>query len=163
MSLSLESVQVENPKSLNLIFGQSHFIKTIEDIYECLIQSALGIKFGVAFCEASGPCLIRTEGNDKDLIELASKNAQKIGCGHTFIIFLDNAFPINVLTALRHVPEIVNFYAATANPLQVVVAVSEQGRGVMGVIDGSSPKGIENEEEKEARMQFLRKIGYKRH
>ncbi|KAH0801108.1 adenosine monophosphate-protein transferase [Histomonas meleagridis] len=163
MAVSFELVQVENPEELNLIFGQSHFIKTVEDIYETLIQSAPGIKFGLAFCEASGPCLIRTEGNDPELVDLATKNAQKIGCGHTFIIFLKNVFPINVLQSLRNVPEIVTLFAATANPLQVVVAKSEQGRGVMGVIDGFAPKGVETAEDKEGRMQLLRKFGYKLH
>ena len=163
MAVSFELVQVENPGELNLIFGQSHFIKTVEDIYETLIQSAPGIKFGFAFCEASGPCLIRNEGNDQELVDLATKNAEKIGCGHTFIIFLKNVFPINVLQSLRNVPEIVTLFAATANPLQVVVAKSEQGRGVMGVIDGFSPKGIEGPNEKEERMQLLRKFGYKLH
>lgn len=161
MSLNLKLVQVENPRELNLIFGQSHFIKTVEDIYECLIQSAPGIKFGIAFCEASGPCLIRTEGNDAELVALARRNAEQIACGHTFIVFLDNAFPINVLSSLRSVPEIVNVFAATANPLQVVVAESEQGRGVMGVIDGAAPKGVETEKDKEDRKRFLRTIGYK--
>ena len=163
MSVELELVQVENPNELNLIFGQSHFIKTVEDIYEALIQSCPGIKFGLAFCEASGPCLIRNDGNDEELIQLATKNAEKIGCGHSFIIFIKDAFPINVLHALRTVAEIVTLYAATANPLQVVVAKSEQGRGVMGVIDGFSPKGVENEQDKEDRMQLLRRFGYKRH
>ena len=163
MSVELELVQVENPNELNMIFGQSHFIKTVEDIYEALIQSCPGIKFGLAFCEASGPCLIRNDGNDETLIELATKNAQKIGCGHSFIIFIKDAFPINVLHALRTVAEIVTLYAATANPLQVVVAKSEQGRGVMGVIDGFSPKGVESEQDKEERMQLLRRFGYKRH
>ena len=163
MSVELELVQVENPEELNLIFGQSHFIKTVEDIYEALIQSCMGIKFGIAFCEASGPCLIRTEGNDDALIALAQKNAEKIGCGHSFIIFIKDAFPINILQGLRTVAEIVTLFAATANPLQVVVAKSAQGRGVMGVIDGGAPKGVESAEDKEARMQLLRKFGYKRH
>ena len=161
MSVNLEIVQVENPKELNLIFGQSHFIKTVEDLYECLISSAPGIKFGIAFCEASGPCLIRKDGNDADLVELAVKNAQKIGCGHSFIIFLDGVFPINVMHALRQVPEIVNIYCATANPLQVIVAKTEQGRGVVSVIDGYAPKGVEDEENTQKRKDFLRMIGYK--
>ena len=163
MSVKLEVVQVENPKELNLIFGQSHFIKTVEDLYEQLIQSAMGIKFGIAFCEASGECKIRTAGNDADLEALACKNAQLIGCGHSFIIFIDNAFPINILQGLRNVAEIVTLYAATANPLQVIVAVTEQGRGVMGVVDGFAPKGVENAEDKEARMALLRRFGYKLH
>lgn len=161
MSVQLELVQVENPNELNLIFGQSHFIKTVEDLYECLIQSCPGIKFGIAFCEASGPCLIRTEGNDPELVTLAQKNAEKIGCGHSFIVFLKDAFPVNVLKSVQSVAEIVNIFAATANPLQVVVAKSEQGRGVMGVIDGFSPKGVEKEEDKKNRHSFLRTIHYK--
>ena len=161
MSVQLELVQVENPNELNLIFGQSHFIKTVEDLYECLVQSCPGIKFGIAFCEASGPCLIRTDGNDPELVTLAQKNAEKIGCGHSFIVFLKDAFPINVLKSVQSVAEIVNIFAATANPLQVVVAKSDQGRGVMGVIDGFSPKGVEKEEDKKARHDFLRMIHYK--
>ena len=163
MSVELELVQVENPNELNLIFGQSHFIKTVEVIDEALIQSCPSIKFGIAFCEASGPCLIRTDGNDNELIALAQKNAEKIGCGHSFIIFIKDAFPINVLHCLRTVAEIVTLFAATANPLQVVVAKSSQGRGVMGVIDGGAPKGVESEQDKEERMQLLRKFGYKKH
>ena len=161
MSVQLELVQVENPNELNLIFGQSHFIKTVEDLYECLVQSCPGIKFGIAFCEASGPCLIRTDGNDPELVTLAQKNAEKIGCGHSFIVFLKDAFPINVLKSVQSVAEIVNIFAATANPLQVVVAKSDQGRGVMGVIDGFSPKGVEKEEDKKARHDFLRMIHHK--
>ena len=161
MSVNLEIVQVENPNELNLIFGQSHFIKTVEDVYECLISSAPGIKFGVAFCEASGPCLIRKDGNDQELIDLAVKNAQNIGCGHSFIIFLKNCFPINVLQSLKHVQEIVNIYCATANPVQVIVAKTEQGRGVVSVVDGFSPKGVEDEKETQGRKDFLRMIGYK--
>lgn len=173
----LEVVTVNNPKSLNLIFGQSHFIKTVEDCYEALVTSSTSLKFGIAFCEASGPRLIRWDGNDKDLIELAKENAQRVGCGHTFFIFMDGGFPINVMHALKNVPEIVHIFCATANPLQVVVAKTEQGRGVMGVIgedcnritmayrflaDGGSPLGVENEQHQQERKDFLRKIGYKR-
>lgn len=161
MSVNLEIVPVENPNELNLIFGQSHFIKTVEDIYECLISAAPGIKFGIAFCEASGPCLIRKDGNDQELIDLAVKNAQKIGCGHSFIIFLKDCFPINVLQSLKRVQEIVNIFCATANPLQVIVAKTEQGRGVVSVIDGFAPKGVEGEKETQERKDFLRMIGYK--
>ena len=161
MSVQLELVQVENPNELNLIFGQSHFIKTVEGLYECLVQSCPGIKFGIAFCEASGPCLIRTEGNDNELVTLATKNAEKIACGHSFIIFMKDAFPVNVLKSVQSVTEIVNIFAATANPLQVVVAKSEQGRGVMGVIDGFAPKGVETAEDKQKRTKFLRDIHYK--
>jgi uncharacterized protein len=160
-TVTFELVQVENPESKNLIFGQSHFIKTVEDLHETLISSVPGIKFGVAFCEASGPKLIRTTGTDQKMIALACMNAKKIGCGHTFVIFLENAFPINMLRDIKLVPEVVHIFCATANPLQVVVAQSQQGRGVMGVIDGESPLGIENEEEKKDRYAFLRTIGYK--
>jgi adenosine/AMP kinase len=163
MSVQLELVQVENPEELNLIFGQSHFIKTVEDIYESLIQSAPGIKFGLAFSEASGPCLIRTDGNDQSLIDLATKNALRISAGHSFIIFLKDAFPINVLQSLRNVSELVTFYAATANPLQVIIAKSAQGRGVIGVIDGGASQGVESETDKEERLLLLRQFGYKRH
>jgi adenosine/AMP kinase len=163
MSVELELVQIENPEELNLVFGQSHFIKTVEDFYETHIQSAPGIKFGLAFSEASGPCLIRSDGNDDALIQLAIKNSQKIEAGHTFIIFLKDAFPINILQSLRNVSEFVTLFAATANPLQVVIGKSAQGRGVLGVIDGFSPKGVESAADKEDRQVFLRKIGYKRH
>jgi adenosine/AMP kinase len=163
MSVATELVQIENPEELNLILGQSHFIKTVEDFYETLIQSAPGIKFGLAFSEASGPCLIRSDGNDEALIQLAIKNCQNIGAGHSFIIFLKDGFPINVLQSLRNVPEFVTLFAATANPLQVLIAKSAQGRGIIGVIDGGSPKGVESTQDKEDRMAFLRTIGYKRH
>ena len=160
-AIELSMVQVENPKELNLIFGQSHFIKTIHDLYEACIGSGVSIKFGIAFCEASGPCLVRTEGNDEECVELAKKNALAVGCGHTFWIFLKDAFPLNVLNAVKMVPEVCHVFCATANPLQVVVATSSQGRGIMGVIDGSSPKGVESTEDKEKRNGFLRMIGYK--
>ena len=154
-------VQVENPNELNFIFGQAHFIKTAHDLYEACVGSGTAIKFGVAFCEASGPCLVRTEGNDEECIELAQKNALAAGCGHTFWIFMKNAFPINILNAVKAVPEVCHIFCATANPLQVIVASSAQGRGVMGVIDGAKPKGVETKEDKEARNGFLRMIGYK--
>ncbi len=149
------------PEESNLILGQSHFIKTVEDIYEALASSAAGIKFGLAFCEASGDCLIRFDGNDEDLKKIASENALKLGCGHSFNIVMKGAYPINVLTQLKAVPEVCTIYAATANPLQVVVAESEQGRGILGVIDGSKPKGIEDEKGVEWRKGFLKMIGYK--
>ena len=157
----MSMVQVENPKELNLIFGQSHFIKTVHDLYEVCVGSGISIKFGIAFCEASGPCLIRTEGNDEECIKLAEKNALAVGCGHTFWIFLKDAFPLHVLNAIKMVPEVCHIYCATANPLQVIVASSAQGRGVMGVIDGEKPKGVETAEDKNNRNAFLRKIGYK--
>jgi adenosine/AMP kinase len=163
MAVELELVQIENPDELNLIFGQSHFIKTVEDVYEALIQSCPGIKFGIAFCEASGPCLIRSDGNDQPLIELAVRNAEKVAAGHAFMIFLKDAFPINVIPGLRNVPELVTLFTATANPLQIVIAKTGQGRGVLGVIDGGASKGVETDQDKDERMLLLRRFGYKRH
>jgi adenosine/AMP kinase len=159
--MKTDLVQVKNPNMVNIIFGQSHFIKTVEDLHEALVSSVPNIQFGLAFCEASGERMIRTSGTSKDLINLAAENAQTIACGHTFIIFLGNAFPINVLAAIKAVPEVVTVFAATANPLQVVVAETEQGRGVMGVIDGETPMGIEDEAGTAKRKEFIRKIGYK--
>jgi len=159
--LTFHLVQVINPDSKNLIVGQSHFIKTVEDIHETLLTAVPNIKFGLAFCEASGVRLIRTSGTDPNMVKLATVNAKNAGCGHTFFLFLENAFPINVLNAVMTIPEVVTIFAATANPLQNVVAESEQGRGVMGVIDGGSPLGIENTEEMKERHSFLRTIGYK--
>ena len=157
----MEYVKIEIPEGCNVILGQSHFIKTVEDIYESLVSSVPNIKFGVGFCEASGDCLVRFTGNDDELRKKAAETAFKIGCGHSFIIFIKNAYPINVLTKLKQVDEIVNIYAATANPLQVIIEETEQGRGIIGVIDGFKPKGIEKEEDVEKRKEFLRKIGYK--
>jgi uncharacterized protein len=154
-------VPITNPDNKNFIFGQTHFIKSVEDIHETLITSVPGIKFGLAFAEASGPRLIRTSGTDETMIELATKNALAIGCGHTFIIFLENAFPINVLRDIKLVPEVVNIFCATANPTSVVVAEEGEGRGVMGVIDGGSPLGVEDADGKKQRKDFLRQIGYK--
>lgn len=154
-------IQVKNPDAKNLIFGQSHFIKTVEDLHEALTGAVPEIKFGLAFCEASGPRLIRSSGSDESMINLAVKNAKKVGCGHTFFIFLENAFPINVLNQVKMVPEVIRIFAATANPLQVIVGETEQGKGVLGVIDGGSPLGIEKAEDVKARKEFLRKIGYK--
>src|SRR5438034_7680264 len=161
MSVETELVPVENPSGLNLILGQTSFIKTAEDINEALIGSVPGIKFGVAFCEASGPCLVRVEGNDESLKTLAAKNALAVGAGHFFIIFLKDAYPINVLRALRDVPEIVTIFAATANPVDVIVAKTPRGRGVLGVVDGEKAKGVETEKDRAERIAFLRKIGYK--
>ncbi|MEM0473480.1 MAG: adenosine-specific kinase, partial [Candidatus Aenigmatarchaeota archaeon] len=138
----MEVVKVEIPEGCNVILGQSHFIKTVEDIYEALVTAVPNIKFGIGFCEASGDCLVRHDGNDEDLRKKAAETAFKIGCGHSFIIYIKNAYPINVLTKLRQVDEIVNIYAATANPLQVLIEETEQGRGILGVVDGSKPKGI---------------------
>jgi adenosine/AMP kinase len=155
-------IPVVKPEDVNLILGQTHFIKTVEDLYETLVSSVPGIKFGLAFCEASGACLIRSEGTDEEMIALAVENAKAIGAGHSFIIFLKDAYPINVLNAVKNCPEVCRIFCATANPCQVIIAESEQGRGIMGVIDGSSPKGVEDEAGKTWRKELLRKIGYKR-
>ena len=159
--MELTSVKIEKPISINFILGQSHFIKTVEDIHETLVSAVPGIKFGMAFCEASGKCLVRWSGTDEDMIELAKKNALALGAGHSFIIFLKNAFPINVLNAVKMVPEVCRIFCATANPVEVILAESQQGRGILGVIDGSSPKGVEDAEGIAWRTGFLRKIGYK--
>jgi adenosine/AMP kinase len=139
----------------------SHFIKTIEDLYEALMNAVPNIRFGIGFCESSGPCLVRHEGNDKELRKLAANKALEISCGHSFIIFLKNAYPINVLDKIKSAPEVCTIYAATANPLEIVIAETEQGRGIIGVIDGSKSKGIEAEEDARSRKEFVRKIGYK--
>lgn len=159
--MELEVIKIENPKNYNFILGQSHFIKTVEDLYEAIVGSVLGIKFGLAFCESSGPRLVRFAGNDEELIELAKKNAFNIGAGHSFIVFINNAYPINVLRAIKDVQEVCNIYCATANPVEVIVAKTEQGKGILGVIDGGSPLGIETEKDIEERKSLLRKIGYK--
>jgi adenosine/AMP kinase len=155
-------VPIEKPDDINFILGQSHFIKTVEDVHEALVTGVPGIKFGLAFCEASGKCLVRWSGNDPQMIELAHKNAMAIGAGHSFIIFLgSNFYPVNVLNAIKMVPEVCRIFCATANPTQVVVAESEQGRGILGVIDGFSPLGVEDDEGISWRKGFLRMIGYK--
>ena len=159
--MELKTVNIENPNELNFILGQTHFIKSVEDLHEALVTSVPGINFGLAFNEASGPCLIRRSGTDDTLVELAGKNAQAIGAGHMFIIFLDGSFPINVLPAIKAVPEVCHIICASANPVQVIVAETEQGRGILGVIDGTSPKGIETETDVKDRKAFLRTIGYK--
>jgi len=159
--MELKTVKIENPNELNMVLGQTHFIKTVEDVHEALVNTVPGIKFGFAFCESSGPRLVRYTGTDDELVELAKKNALKISAGHVFILFLGNAFPINILKALRDVPEIVRFFCATANPVEVIIAETEQGRGVLGVIDGLSTLGVETEEDIRERKEFLRKIGYK--
>lgn len=157
----LKLVQIEKPEDMNFILGQSHFIKTVEDLHEALVGAVPGIKFGAAFCEASGPRLVRWTGNDETCIALAQKNAQAIGAGHSFIIFLGNVFPINVLHLVRNVPEVCRVFCATANPTQVIVAESEQGRGIVGVIDGGAPLGVEGEKEIAERKAMLRRFGYK--
>ncbi len=159
--MDLKLVAIENPDGRNVILGQSHFIKTVEDLHEALVNAVPGIQFGVAFCEASGDCLVRHTGTDKSLEELAVRNAVAIGAGHTFVVVLGNAFPINVLPALRGTNEVCSIFCATANPVQVIVAETDQGRGVLGVIDGTSPRGIEDEAGISWRKNFLRRIGYK--
>lgn len=154
-------VDVKVPEGVNAILGQSHFIKTVEDLHEALVNAVPNIQFGLAFCESSGPCLVRVEGNDAPLKELASKTAYEISAGHSFIIFMRNAYPINVLDKVKAVPEVCNIYLATANPFQVIVAETEQGRGILGVVDGSASKGVEGEKDVQDRKTFLRKIGYK--
>jgi len=156
------SVKIIAPPYTNLILVQTHFIKSAEDLYEALISSAPGIKFGLAFSEASGKCLVRSEGNDDELIKAAQDNAIELGCGHSFIIFMRNSYPINVLNAIKNVQEVCNIFCATANSVEVVIAQTEQGRGVIGVIDGESPKGVESAKDREERISFLRTIGYKR-
>jgi len=160
--MELKTVRLEIPEGGNLIFGQTHFIKSVEDIYEAMVNTVPQMKFGVAFNEASGPCLVRADGNDEALKQLAIRNALAVGAGHTFVVVLRDAYPINVLTRLKDVPEVCNIFCATANPAEVVVAETEQGRGVLGVIDGSSPKGVETDQDAATRRDFLRKIGYKR-
>jgi uncharacterized protein len=159
--MELKIVNVEIPEGCNIILGQTHFIKTAEDLYEIIATTVPQAKFGIAFTEASGPCLIRTEGNDGNLITICTKNLQELGAGHVFCILFKNAFPINVLTQIKHCPEVCSIFCATANPLEVIIAESPMGRGVLGVIDGFSPKGVEGEEDKAQRKEFLRKIGYK--
>ncbi|HOA24243.1 MAG TPA: adenosine-specific kinase [Aggregatilineales bacterium] len=160
--MELKTVRIEKPEEINFILGQSHFIKTVEDIHEAIVQTVPGVKFGVAFAEASGPCLVRWSGTDDEMIELAKKNIQAIGAGHTFIVFLGKGvFPINVLNMIKQVPEVARIFCATANPTEVIVAETEQGRGVLGVVDGFSPKGVEQEPDIRHRKEFLRMIGYK--
>ncbi len=159
--MDLKIVQMDIPEECNLILAQSHFIKTVEDVYDALSSSAAGIKFGLAFSEASGECLVRHDGNDEELRKAAADNSLKLGCGHSLIILLKEAYPINVLNQLKSVPEVCRIITATANPLQVIVAETDQGRGIMGVIDGSKPRGIEDEVGIKWRKDFLRMIGYK--
>jgi hypothetical protein len=160
--MELKAIRLEIPEGGNVILGQTHFIKTVEDVYEAIVNTAPQMKFGVAFNEASGPCLTRADGNDEELKQAAIRNARAIGAGHIFVVSMVNGFPINVLGRLKDVPEVCNIFCATANPVEVIVAQTEQGRGVLGVIDGSSPQATENEREAGVRRDFLRKIGYKR-
>jgi hypothetical protein len=160
--METEGVPVEIPPDCNVIIGQSHFIKTAEDLYEAVVNSTPSAKFGIAFCEASGPRLVRVEGNDDELKRVAAENAMRIGAGHTFVVLLRNAFPVNVLGAIKAVPEVCSIFCATANELRVIVAKDGEGRGVIGVIDGKPPMGVENDENVKERREFLRKIGYKR-
>jgi adenosine/AMP kinase len=159
--LEYKTVRVEAREGCNVILGMAHFIKTVEDLYEALVSAVPNIKFGIGFCESSGPCLVRHEGNDEELGQLAAKTALEIGCGHSFIIFLKNAYPINVLDKVKRVPEVCTIYAATANPLEIIIAETQQGRGIVGVVDGTKSKGIETELDIKERKEFLRKIGYK--
>lgn len=159
--MEMKTYSLPIPEGANVILGQTHFIKTAEDLYEALVNSVPNIKFGLAFCEASGPCLVRSEGNDPDLKKQAENSALQIAAGHTFVIYIKNAFPINVLKAVKDCPEVCSIFCATANPVEVIIGETEQGRGILGVVDGSSPKGIETEKDISNRKEFLRKIGYK--
>lgn len=160
--LEIKSIAMQFPANSNIIVGQSHFIKTVEDLYEAVCTTVPQAKFGLAFNESSGACLTRADGNDETLRNSAAQNAQALGCGHTFVLILQDAYPINVLNVIRNVPEVCSIFCATANPVEIVIAQSDQGRGVLGVIDGSSPKGIEGPADVTWRHDFLRKIGYKR-
>lgn len=159
--MTILTVKVEKPESTNFILGQAHFIKTVEDIHEAIVTTAPQMKFGLAFCESSGPALIRRSGNDEALIELATRNALAVGAGHSFFVFLEQGYPVNILNAIKVVPEVCRIYCASANPVEVVVAETEQGRAILGVVDGVSPKGVEKDEDVLARLRFLRTIGYK--
>jgi len=159
--LELKTIRLTIPEGCNIILGQTHFIKTVEDLYEILISSVPGIQFGIAFNEASGPCLVRHEGNAPELVQSAIDNIQNVGAGHTFLIVLKNAYPINLLNAVQMCQEVCFVYCATANPVEVIVAQTELGRGIMGVVDGSSPKGVEGKEDRGNRKEMLRKFGYK--
>ncbi|NIO38488.1 hypothetical protein GTO27_12440 [Candidatus Bathyarchaeota archaeon] len=159
--VDFHTVKIEAPEECNIILGMAHFIKTVEDIYEALVDSVPNIEFAVGFCESSGPCLVRHEGNNEQLRRLAARKAYEIGCGHSFIIFLKKAYPINVLDKVKNVAEVCTIYAATANPLEVIIAETEQGRGIIGVIDGKKSEGLETEQDAKSRRDFLRNIGYK--
>lgn len=160
-AVQLFTVPIEKPEDVNLVVGQAHFIKTVEDVYEALVGSSPHLRFGLAFCESSGPRLVRRAGNDEELVELAVKNALAVGAGHSFVVFLREGFPVNVLNQLKQVPEVCRIFCATANAVEVVVAETEQGRGILGVVDGGAPLGVETEEDVAARRELLRRIGYK--
>ncbi len=159
--MEIKTVRIEKTDELNLVLGHSHFIKTVEDVHEAMVNTVPGAKFGLAFCEASGPCLVRYSGTDAELIELAKKNAYNLSAGHCFILFMKDMFPVNVLNTIKNVPEVCRIFCATANPVEVLIAETEQGRGIIGVVDGFSSKGIETEKDVRERQQFLRTIGYK--
>lgn len=159
--MEIVSLKIQKPDELNLILGQSHFIKTVEDLHEALVNTVPGIQFGLAFCESSGPCLVRASGTDPELVALAQTNAYALGAGHCFLILLQGAYPVNVLNAVKAVPEVCGIYCASANPVEVILAETEQGRGILGVIDGLKSQGIETEKDVGERKEFLRKIGYK--
>jgi adenosine/AMP kinase len=159
--MNLLSVRITKPDDLNFVLGHAHFIKTVEDLYEAIVQTNPGMKFGLAFCEASGPCLVRSAGNDPSLIRLAQENAMALSAGHTFVIFLDKGFPVNILNAVKNVSEVCRVHCATANPTEVILAETEQGRAVLGVVDGFRSRGVETPADEQQRKEFLRKIGYK--
>jgi adenosine/AMP kinase len=160
-AMELKTVSIEKPESTNFILGQSHFIKTVEDIHEAIVQTNSQMKFGLGFCESSGPALVRWTGNDPNLIELAKRNALALSCGHCFILFIESGFPVNILNTIKNIPEVCTIFCATANPVEVIVAETDHGRGILGVIDGVKAKGIENEADIKTRKELLRKIGYK--
>src|SRR5271169_1543577 len=159
--MELKTVTIEKPADMNFILGQAHFIKTVEDLYEAIVQTVPQMKFGIGFCESSGPALVRYAGNDPKLIDLATKNALALSCGHAFIIVMEGGFPINILNTVKSVPEVCQIFCATANPVEVIVAESAQGRGILGVVDGVKTRGVETDGDIQTRKEFLRKIGYK--
>jgi adenosine/AMP kinase len=159
--MNIITVRVEKPEATNFILGQAHFIKTVEDVHEAIATCAPQMRFGLAFCESSGPALVRRSGNDEKLVDLATRNALAIGAGHSFFVFVENGFPVSILNAVKAVPEVCRIYCATANPVEVVVAESGEGRAILGIVDGCSPKGVEGEQDVLARLRLLREIGYK--
>ncbi len=159
--MELKVVKIDKPEDVNLILGQSHFIKTVEDLHEAVVQTVPQMKFGIAFCESSGPALVRFSGNDEELTDLATRRALEISAGHSFIIFMREGFPVNILNAVKAIPEVASIYCATGNSVEVIIAETEQGRGILGVVDGIKSRGIESESDRQARHDFLRKIGYK--